>query len=672
MKNKKNIKITTGFIFTALLGTLVFTNFSNYQNELKEENKTQSFVGSLEEEEISYQIEAGGDHTGLLTDDGRVFMWGNNEYGQLGNGELLGEETHEALPVETTSWFTDEEGDQVDLTGGQISLGMDHSGLVTADGRLFMWGNNEYGQLGNGEKNNENMPIEIDTGFDGVVQELHLGYYHSTATLLKPNGGIDLLVWGQNDKGQLGLGHFNDKDIPRKAIELPNDLDLTNAQFSMGTKHSIVLSENGRVFAWGRNDEGQVTGDSEDGAQEFPIEITNKFKDSDGSQLNLRESKISTRGHHSSLLTGNGQMFTWGNDGHGQLGKGELESENGFYNITENFNDGDSISLEDAEISMGQDHSSLLTVDGKMFTWGRNGNGQLGNPDSGGYLDEPHLINEYFVFDGETVDLTGSHMFLGTNNSYLVDGYGELWGWGSNNYGKLGHGEEKVGSSQKTPLEHPFGKIEDLDVGLYASNEDNALSMKVNFDFVESEFFTDSVQYRIIENGEELNWVEYEVTTGANEITISNLVYTTEYGFEIKINEEPWVEEGDVILGETIIDDLDFKLEWLTLIVNFNFTSNISNANKVEYRLIENGIELDWVKRNVEEGFNELIIIDLNYSSEYMIEIKTPGFEDVQGSDKFLTEEKKGESLSPFSWMIIVSIAVMGVSFIFIMAYKYI
>jgi alpha-tubulin suppressor-like RCC1 family protein len=80
-------------------------------------------------------------------------MWGNNEYGQLGDGTT----TIKFVPTEITSAFSLAEGGQIIL----LSLGAFHSSALSTTGQVFMWGNNEYGRLGDGTTTNRNVPIMI-------------------------------------------------------------------------------------------------------------------------------------------------------------------------------------------------------------------------------------------------------------------------------------------------------------------------------------------------------------------------------------------------------------------------------------------------------------------------------------------------------------------------------
>ncbi len=124
-------------------------------------------------------------------------MWGNNSYGQLGNGES-GEDLFVSTPQ------------LIELPGGtitQLSLGGLHTGAIVTDGltnHLYMWGRNTEGQLGNGTIEDVSSPELIDLP-TGEIKQLVLGGMHS-GVVITEDGNDKLYTWGDNDYGQLGNG----------------------------------------------------------------------------------------------------------------------------------------------------------------------------------------------------------------------------------------------------------------------------------------------------------------------------------------------------------------------------------------------------------------------------------------------------------------------------------
>ena len=255
-----------------------------------------------------------------------------------------------------------------------VSLGSSHSSALTTTGRVFMWGSNSYGQLGDGTSTNGFVPTEITSRFSlaagDKITSLFLGSSHSSA--LTTTGRV--FMWGFNDNGKLGDGTTTDRNIP---TEITSRFSLAAGDqiisLSLGGYHSSALSETGRVFMWGYNWPFGLLGDGTTTSRNIPTEITSKFSLSEGDQI----ISLTLGWSHSSALTSFGRVFMWGSNGDGQLGDGT--STNGFVptEITSRF----SLAASDQiiSLSLGAYHSSALSETSRVFMWGFNGYGQLGD-----------------------------------------------------------------------------------------------------------------------------------------------------------------------------------------------------------------------------------------------------------------------------------------------------
>jgi len=135
---------------------------------------------------VTPEILMGENYTILLKSDGTVWAWGNNDYGQLGDGTT----TNSSIPVQVNG-LSDVQS---------ISVGNYHSLALKSDGTVWAWGNNEYGQLGDGTTTNRSEPVQVST-LSGV-QFIFAIKYHSFA--MKKDG--TMWAWGNNENGQLGDG----------------------------------------------------------------------------------------------------------------------------------------------------------------------------------------------------------------------------------------------------------------------------------------------------------------------------------------------------------------------------------------------------------------------------------------------------------------------------------
>lgn len=181
-------------------------------------------------------LAAGASHTCALTVSAKVKCWGNNEYGQLGDGTTL----TQTQPV-----------DVIGLTFDVIAIaaGASHTCALTTSHTVKCWGDNQYGQLGNGTTTREHTPVDIMGLPDDVVQ-ITVGSNHSCALLATG----DVRCWGFNGAGQLGDTTTVDKAIPADRVAIDSPVTL----FAAGGEHTCALTIIGGLKCWGSNAYGQL------------------------------------------------------------------------------------------------------------------------------------------------------------------------------------------------------------------------------------------------------------------------------------------------------------------------------------------------------------------------------------------------------------------------------
>lgn len=384
------------------------------------ENPNTNEIIILNQGEEVILVSLGTAHSAALTSDGRLFTWGNNNSGQLGDGTIV---SH-FEPQEITSYFNLYDGEMII----DISLGVYHSSALTSMGRLFTWGNNSFGQLGNGTTTSSSLPIDI-TNYLGLangvfISSISLGFNYSSA--ITSDGR--LLIWGRNDHGQIGNGTTG---IVMNAQDITDNFNLLAdeviSEVSLGLYHSSALTSNGRLFTWGDNFFGQL-GDGTKITRYSPVEIT--------SNLNLNNGEFviqtATGFYHSSILTSDGRIFTWGNNQYEQLGYTDVINPLLPYDITLMFDLDDNDHL--IEISLGGFHSGALTDQGNIYMWGKCSSGQLGMNSTSNY-HLPTMINSYFIKEENEGILVLS---LSENNTSAISSTGKLYVWGDNQYGQIG------------------------------------------------------------------------------------------------------------------------------------------------------------------------------------------------------------------------------------------
>ncbi len=181
-------------------------------------------------------ISAGGGHTCALTNAGGVKCWGDNEYGQLGDGTTV----NRSLPVSVSGLAS---GVQAIATGGYNSC------ALLASGGLQCWGPNNYGQLGTGTASEPRPKPTAVSGLSGGIRAIVVGDAHACALL--SGGGVK--CWGNNQYGQLGDGTTTDRPSP---VAVPRVAAVQ--AIAVGGSHSCAASSTTSLACWGSNDSGQL------------------------------------------------------------------------------------------------------------------------------------------------------------------------------------------------------------------------------------------------------------------------------------------------------------------------------------------------------------------------------------------------------------------------------
>ncbi|MEU8031737.1 hypothetical protein AB0C13_24355 [Streptomyces sp. NPDC049099] len=291
-------------------------------------------------------VSGGGGHSLALRSDGTVLAWGSNFRGQLGNGTT----TDTTTPVQVCAPGQTAPCSQF-LTGiVAISAGGRHSLALNSDGRVFAWGGNDAGQLGDGTNTDRNVPVQL-LSVSGV-QSISAGAAHSLVSL---NNGT-ARSWGENIRGELGDGTTTNSNVPVTVS------GLTNVQsVAAGGLHSLAALTDGTARSWGGNVDGQL-GDGTFTDSSVPVTV---------SGLTNVQSVSAGRLHSTALLT-DGTVRAWGNNGFGQLGNGTTVRSNIPVQVI-------GLSTVQSLSSHDGDHNLALLNDGTVRAWGDDLFGQIGD-----------------------------------------------------------------------------------------------------------------------------------------------------------------------------------------------------------------------------------------------------------------------------------------------------
>ena len=257
------------------------------------------------------KISAGGNHTVAIDKNGKVYAWGINYAGQLGDGTT----TMANIPI-CISDIPTNPLNRVKIK--EISAGDSHTVAIDEDGKVYAWGANVRGQLGDGTNNRSNIPICISDIATNLVniKEISAGEDHTVA--IDEDGKV--YAWGDNDWGQLGDGTNNRSNIPICISDIATNLVNIKA-ISAGGDHTVAIDENGKVYAWGYNGNGQL-GDGTNNRSYIPICIS----DISTNLVNIKE--ISAGRYHTVAIDEEGKVYAWGDNRIGQLGDGTTNDIN--------------------------------------------------------------------------------------------------------------------------------------------------------------------------------------------------------------------------------------------------------------------------------------------------------------------------------------------------------
>lgn len=370
-------------------------------------------------DEVIIQFESGLSHSVVLTNQGRIYAWGGGT--SVGNGRV----TPTSSPDNITQYFNLNDDEKII----EIYVAGSYSFAKTTIGRIFAWGVNNYGQLGDGTTTNRSLPVEITHRFSLVESEeiISISARHVHTIALTSFGRI--LIWGSNTLmtdtyGVLGIG--TSTAYVAKPTDITNNFTFDTDDYPIkvfaGARFSAVLTQLGKVYTWGDGGWGRL-GNGFTNSSFTPIDITKIFVlSSDDKVIDL-----SLGFEHAMALTSTGRVFSWGYNEFGQLGIG---SSGNYRSIPVEITNRFSLLPEElvVDISLGNIHSGVLTSLGNVYVWGYNYHGQLGDNSTASVIS-PKNINEYFnLSQGENI----TELKLNIHNSYTITSTGQIYVWGSN------------------------------------------------------------------------------------------------------------------------------------------------------------------------------------------------------------------------------------------------
>ena len=238
-----------------------------------------------------------------------------------------------------------------------IQSGENHTTLLTQSGAIYVAGSNDKGQLGHDRSQSRFEPVSALKTYK--IQSVAVGEAH---TLARDEWG-KVFAWGDDEKGQCGL---NTGETFLPSPRMIRGLGTVNVvQVAAGAKHSLVLTDSGKLFAFGDNSFGQL-GIPDAGERVLtpqPIQ----------SLSTLPIQFIACGGHHTGIITLSGAVYMWGRNSHGQLGLGH--QNNSLYPCEVK----QLKHVRVRRLALGNEHSVALTDEGRIMSWGCGNYGQHGH-----------------------------------------------------------------------------------------------------------------------------------------------------------------------------------------------------------------------------------------------------------------------------------------------------
>ena len=337
-------------------------------------------------------LSLGVGHSVMLKLDKSVWITGNNNYGQIGDGSKR-------------NYIAQFE--EVFSSGAKaVAAGGGHTMVVKQDGSVWAVGRNQLGQLGDSTNIDRKRFVQVFFQYAKVVA-VAAGSRHTL--LIEKNRGR---VWatGSNAHGQLGE-HGLQHDRNGFVMVFKQDAKAVAA----GCEFSLVLKTDGSVWATGYNAHGQLG----DGSTVSKFSYAPVFK--------AGAKAVAAGCQHTLVLKRDGNVWAAGKNSFGQLGYGSTRSSNSMRMVTHTVMHKSTGGL--VAIAAGMDHSIVLGQDGSVWTAGRNNYGQLGD----GSIFHQKTFVQVIPSGAQAVAAGGWH-------SMVIDEHGRVWAAGSNEYGQLGDG----------------------------------------------------------------------------------------------------------------------------------------------------------------------------------------------------------------------------------------
>ena len=383
------------------------------------------------------QVAAGYGASCAVTDSGSVVCWGPDNLGMLGHDARVGQGAS-LVPVSAQL--------PANVRALQVAAAQDQTCAVSDDGDVYCWGANFSGELGIGSKEWQELPARVMRPPGVHFTAVDAAYKHSCA--VSDDG--DVYCWGENGWGQLGDGILDHGLVcgsdqqPIDCSSLPVQVEQPDGErfvtVSLGDLHSCALTESGRAYCWGRSGDGQLGAGAE--PMSCPIagdDVCSTVPVAVALPDEIRLTSIAAGTDHCCGTTAAGEVYCWGRDYNGQLGVGEPVARRTVPVLASALG-----GLSIHALAAGSHFTCGIADSGAAYCWGTDELGQLGDGpvehDKGtcGIVCSPAPVQ---VMGSESADYvaiaaTYEHVCAVTRD-------GGVQCWGAASFGRLGNGSDE-------------------------------------------------------------------------------------------------------------------------------------------------------------------------------------------------------------------------------------
>lgn len=334
-------------------------------------------------------VTSGGRHTCGIRDDGTLWCWGSDEFGQIAV-----DDRDSTVPVQigASTWL-------------EVSGRGSHTCAIAEDGSLWCWGDNNYNQLG------------VGNGGHAGLNRIAGGPWAHVATATTHTCAIaadtTLWCWGDNSYGELGDDTTAGRSTPAPVSSAARDRWRS---VSLGVSHTCGIRDDDSLWCFGQAYYGALADPNlpSSAAQSVPNRARGSW------------TKVAAGNLHTCAISGEGRLRCWGYNASGELGDGTTSGSAIGVDVG-------GAAARWVDLVAGADHNCAVRTSGELYCWGDNTHGQIPNPDVGEIASTPVAIAPRLAA------WTGAHG-LGLTHSCLIDAEQRLACVGGNSAGQLGRG----------------------------------------------------------------------------------------------------------------------------------------------------------------------------------------------------------------------------------------